>query len=518
MSSIVRSIKNVTNGYTSAQVKVRNATSNEPWGPSGYEMDEIAQLTFDDATLFEIMEIIDRRLNDKGKNWRHVLKALVLLDYCIHLGSENCVRWAKDNIYLVTTLREFQYVDETSQDQGMNIRSKAKALTGLLHDDERIRNERANRNHMRDKLREPGNEMFHGGDDGPVQPRSRRERRGTIDDEDDRRRPAHSSRHRHNSGSERRERHSKRDISDNQEDADLQRAIEESKATAREDEIRRSGRMAAANDEDVTYAMRVSQQDSSGQQSKQPTGGDLNLIQFESENESQHPAYLSAMNSGYSNVQYPQNTQQQQQLYTGAPVSQQQMFTGAQNPRQQIYSGAAYQQSQLTGQVPTSMQYQGMTGRQQGMQMQYTGMGYQQPQQDGIMMQQTGVAQPNGHSFAQHLNTDFTGAGFGGYSSQQQVTLPTGGVMNYANQMRSPLSSGYTSPQSGYQSPVGYSPAQTGYQTNMPTGYTAVQRSNMTMEQAMFQQQYQQQTGMLPPQQQQSLEPQSTGRNNPFGR
>lgn len=82
MSKVVRSVKNVTKGYSSVQVKVRNgmfpsffmnvlfsfpsfslficfysimliyyyfvriATSNDPWGPTGTEMGEIAAMTF----------------------------------------------------------------------------------------------------------------------------------------------------------------------------------------------------------------------------------------------------------------------------------------------------------------------------------------------------------------------------------------------------------------------------------------------------------------------------------------
>jgi epsin len=46
MSKVIRSVKNVTKGYSSVQVKVREATSNDPWGPTGTQMSEIAQLTF----------------------------------------------------------------------------------------------------------------------------------------------------------------------------------------------------------------------------------------------------------------------------------------------------------------------------------------------------------------------------------------------------------------------------------------------------------------------------------------
>jgi len=64
--------------------------------------------------------MLDKRLNDKGKNWRHVLKALKVMDYCLHEGSELVVTWAKQNVFIIKTLREFQYIDEDGKDQGQN--------------------------------------------------------------------------------------------------------------------------------------------------------------------------------------------------------------------------------------------------------------------------------------------------------------------------------------------------------------------------------------------------------------
>jgi len=64
--------------------------------------------------------MLDKRLNDKGKNWRHVLKALKVLDYCLHEGSELVVTWAHKNIYIIKTLREFVYIDEDGRDVGQN--------------------------------------------------------------------------------------------------------------------------------------------------------------------------------------------------------------------------------------------------------------------------------------------------------------------------------------------------------------------------------------------------------------
>lgn len=70
--------------------------------------------------FFEVMDMLDKRLNDKGKNWRHVLKSLKVLDYCLHEGSELVGTWARKNIYIIKTLREFQYTDDDGRDVGQN--------------------------------------------------------------------------------------------------------------------------------------------------------------------------------------------------------------------------------------------------------------------------------------------------------------------------------------------------------------------------------------------------------------
>jgi len=50
------------------------------------------------------------------------------------------------------TLKEFVYVDDTGKDVGANVRQKAKDITNLLQDDERLRAERKSRGAMRDRM------------------------------------------------------------------------------------------------------------------------------------------------------------------------------------------------------------------------------------------------------------------------------------------------------------------------------------------------------------------------------
>lgn len=164
-----------------------------------------------------MMELMDKRLNDKGKNWRHVFKALTLLDYLLHAGSENCVIYFRDNIYVVKTLKEFQYIDEYGKDQGANVRQKAKDITNLLQDESRLRDERRSRATMRDRM--GGRE-----DDGN---NGNRNPNGDFEDEEGKRRRRNEANRRKGN-----------------EDEELRKAIEESKRMAREEQekIRREAK------------------------------------------------------------------------------------------------------------------------------------------------------------------------------------------------------------------------------------------------------------------------------------
>ncbi|XP_019609306.2 epsin-2 isoform X3 [Rhinolophus sinicus] len=141
-SSIRRQMKNIVNNYSEAEIKVREATSNDPWGPSSSLMTEVADLTYNVVAFSEVMSMVWRRLNDHGKNWRHVYKALTLLDYLIKTGSERVAQQCRENIFAIQTLKDFQYIDRDGKDQGINVRERSKQLVALLKDEERLKAER----------------------------------------------------------------------------------------------------------------------------------------------------------------------------------------------------------------------------------------------------------------------------------------------------------------------------------------------------------------------------------------
>jgi epsin len=75
-----------------------------------------------------------------------------VLDYLLHTGSENVVLYFRDNLYIIKTLKEFQYSDEDGKDHGANVRQKAKDISNLLSDPARLQEERRARANMRDRM------------------------------------------------------------------------------------------------------------------------------------------------------------------------------------------------------------------------------------------------------------------------------------------------------------------------------------------------------------------------------
>ncbi|KAG5212732.1 hypothetical protein JEQ12_015161 [Ovis aries] len=88
------------------------------------------------------MNMLWQRLNDHGKNWRHVYKSLTLMDYLIKNGSEKVIQHCREGYRNLQTLKDFQHVDEAGKDQGYYIREKSKQVITLLMDEQLLHRER----------------------------------------------------------------------------------------------------------------------------------------------------------------------------------------------------------------------------------------------------------------------------------------------------------------------------------------------------------------------------------------
>lgn len=174
----------------SIEQKVLDATSNEPWGPHGSLLGDIAHASRNYPEYQMIMAVIWKRINDTGKNWRHVYKALILLEYLVAYGSERVIDEIKEHSYQISTLSDFQYIDSSARDQGNNVRRKSQALVVLVNDKERIEEARQKAAANRDKFRSPSSTggMYKPGSYGDRYDEDRysydREREGSYRDDD----------------------------------------------------------------------------------------------------------------------------------------------------------------------------------------------------------------------------------------------------------------------------------------------------------------------------------------------
>ncbi|CAO3613545.1 unnamed protein product [Cunninghamella blakesleeana] len=388
---VVRSIKNYAKGFTDIQIQVREATFNNAWGPSGTLMNTIAQATYNQQDFIQVMDMIDRRLNDKGKNWRHVFKALLLLDYCIHVGSENVVLYAKENLYVVKTLKEFQHIDDNGRDVGSNVRQKAKDITSLLLDEARLKEERHKRTQMRDRMSAVGDYMNETILNG-----------------------------RHENGEQMYERPSYLD-----EDTELRKAIEESKRLAQEEAKKRN-----QGDEDLAKAIQLSEQEAKEKEEKE---------RARLERENQQNLFGANNNNTNNNIQGFQNFPQNQVFNSSAnPYAQQQQFQPQQQwPQNTGMTGLSFSDpitsqqqlfNQSTGfgnQFQQNNPYQQQQAFPQSLQAQMTGMPQQQPQFTGMPSFQTNqlmVQQPQATGIPSFQTSTMTGTNpFGQQQSQSFI-------------------------------------------------------------------------------------------------
>ncbi|XP_021176826.2 clathrin interactor 1a isoform X2 [Fundulus heteroclitus] len=150
---LVDKATNVVMNYSEVESKVREATNDDPWGPSGQIMTEISRATFMYEQFPEVMNMLwARMLRDNKKNWRRVYKSLLLLAHLIRNGSERVVTSAREHLYDLRSLESYHCVDENGKDQGINVRQKVKELVEFVQDDDRLREERKKAKKNKDKF------------------------------------------------------------------------------------------------------------------------------------------------------------------------------------------------------------------------------------------------------------------------------------------------------------------------------------------------------------------------------
>ncbi|KAK8948812.1 Clathrin interactor EPSIN 1 [Platanthera zijinensis] len=131
--------------------KVLDATSDEPWGPHGSALLELAEATKKFTESQMVLNVLWTRLSDTSANWRCIYKALTVIEYLIANGSERIITNIDEQSHQISSLSSFEYVEPNGKDVGINVRKKVETILSLLGDKEKIQAVRKKADATRDK-------------------------------------------------------------------------------------------------------------------------------------------------------------------------------------------------------------------------------------------------------------------------------------------------------------------------------------------------------------------------------
>ncbi|GLI71657.1 hypothetical protein VaNZ11_016938 [Volvox africanus] len=143
LNTLAAKAKALALNVTDIELKVLEATNEEPWGPHGKDMQEIARAAEDPEKYNLIMNVISERLQMRDENWRLCYKGLLLMEYMVKHGPWRVVEELARSVSSLERLRDdFEYKDAQGRDHGINVRQRAGELAALVCNTERVRQER----------------------------------------------------------------------------------------------------------------------------------------------------------------------------------------------------------------------------------------------------------------------------------------------------------------------------------------------------------------------------------------
>jgi len=140
IKSAIRKVKDLQ--YTDIEIKVRDATNNDPWGTKTALLQEIADATHNYEEYPRLFSMLWRRLTDIN-HVMHVQKALILIEYLLRNGADRFIRDAKQRSRDIQKLKKYKHYDQNSEDDAKDARIKAKRVFDLLTNDKLLQEARS---------------------------------------------------------------------------------------------------------------------------------------------------------------------------------------------------------------------------------------------------------------------------------------------------------------------------------------------------------------------------------------
>ena len=107
----------------------------------------------------KLFAMLWKRLTDL-EHVMHVQKALILVEYLLRYGSERFIADAKRRARDVAQLQKYKHYDDNNQDDGGEVRKKAKSVYEMISDDARLSTERQKAQKIRENAKGFGNMSY----------------------------------------------------------------------------------------------------------------------------------------------------------------------------------------------------------------------------------------------------------------------------------------------------------------------------------------------------------------------
>merc|ERR1712154_64603 len=125
---------------------IRELTSNEPTPPSTGMLIKVKTMLTDTYQFPTIVRMLFKRLTDYN-NILHVEKSLICIEYLIKNADRKFVRYCQRDKKSISKLTRYRYILGGSNgkqiDYGGNIRKRAKRITDILDNNEKLKASRA---------------------------------------------------------------------------------------------------------------------------------------------------------------------------------------------------------------------------------------------------------------------------------------------------------------------------------------------------------------------------------------
>jgi len=146
MKEALRKVKDLQ--YTDMEVKVRDATSNDPWGAKTALKLEIARATHDVDQYPKLFNMLWKRVTDINHVY-HVQKGLNLVHFLLCHGAERFIMDCKTRSKHIQRLKKYRHIDADGKDDAKEACAAATTVYALLTDDKLLAEERAKAEKLR---------------------------------------------------------------------------------------------------------------------------------------------------------------------------------------------------------------------------------------------------------------------------------------------------------------------------------------------------------------------------------